>query len=158
MFPFFFFNFIQSLPTGKPNLVTPSLAKLDVDALRRDIPRFQQNMPKEAADAWEGWFNRLDGLTCVPETYNWPVEVLNDPLEQNQLLLLPKSLQTCWSCVKRRHSKHRRLVYYPRSFKCLEQLKVVTFSSSCNLFSSVTGKQTGLQSLHVVIAVQVETL
>ena len=76
MFPFFFLNFIQSLPTGKPNLVTPSLAKLDVDALRHYIPRFQQNMPKEAADAWEGWFNRLDGLTYVPETYNWPVEVL----------------------------------------------------------------------------------
>ena len=71
-----FVIFIQSLPNGKPNLVTPSLTKLDVDALRRDIPRYHHNMPKEAADVWEGWLDRLNGLTHVPDSYNWPVDVL----------------------------------------------------------------------------------
>jgi len=63
-------------------------------------------MPKEAEDAWEGWLNQLDGLTQVPDSYNWPVE--RNPLEQNQLLQLLKSLQTCWSCGKGRQSKLRR--------------------------------------------------
>ena len=60
--------FIQSLPSGKPNLVTPSLAKLNVDALRHDIPRYQHNMPKEAADAWERWLHQLDGPTLRFQT------------------------------------------------------------------------------------------
>lgn len=47
-----------------------------MDALRRDIPKYHQNMPKEAADAWEGWLYQLDGLTHVPDNYNWPVDML----------------------------------------------------------------------------------
>ena len=67
---------VQSLPIGKPKLVTPSLVKMDIEALRRDIPRYHQNMPKEAADVWEGWFSHLDELTCVPDSYCWPIDKL----------------------------------------------------------------------------------
>ena len=38
--------------SGKPNLVTPSLAKLDLETLKRDIPnKYLQNMPQAASDA-----------------------------------------------------------------------------------------------------------
>ena len=38
--------------SGKPNLVTPSLSKLDLEALKRDIPnKYLQNMPQAASDA-----------------------------------------------------------------------------------------------------------
>ena len=72
----FLFFCLQSVPTGQPKLVTPSLAKLDVDALRRDIPRYQHNMPKEASDTWEKWLHQLDELTFVPASYCCPIEKL----------------------------------------------------------------------------------
>ena len=72
----FLFFCLQSVPTGQPKLVTPSLAKLDVDALRRDIPRYQHNMPKEASDIWEKWLHQLDELTFVPASYCCPIEKL----------------------------------------------------------------------------------
>ena len=38
--------------SGKPKLVTPSLSKLDLEALKRDIPnKYLQNMPQAASDA-----------------------------------------------------------------------------------------------------------
>ncbi|XP_074628853.1 uncharacterized protein LOC141886566 isoform X1 [Acropora palmata] len=67
---------LKSVPTGQPKLVTPSLAKSDVDALRRDIPRYQHNMPKEASDTWEKWLHQLDELTFVPASYCCPIEKL----------------------------------------------------------------------------------
>ena len=72
----FLFFCLQSVPTGQPKLVTPSLAKLDVDALRRDIPRYQHNMPKEASDTWEKWLHQLDELTFVPASHCCPIEKL----------------------------------------------------------------------------------
>ena len=65
--------------SGKPNLVTPSLAKLDLETLKRDIPnKYLQNMPQAASDAWKAWLEDVESeLTSVPaQIYDWPVDKL----------------------------------------------------------------------------------
>ena len=66
------------MAAGKPNLVTPSLAKLDLEALKRDNSKFRQNLPAAASDAWEEWLDKIDELTFVPDEYDWPVEQLKN--------------------------------------------------------------------------------
>ena len=72
------FLIYQSVPTGKPNLVTPSLVKLDLDALKRDIPnKYPQNMPQAASEVWKTWLTRVESdLTSVPDNYDWPLDRL----------------------------------------------------------------------------------
>jgi hypothetical protein len=41
----------QTVPVGKPKLVCLSLARLNLEALRRDFPKYHQNMPETASDA-----------------------------------------------------------------------------------------------------------
>ena len=65
--------------SGKPNLVTPSLSKLDLEALKRDIPnKYLQNMPQAASDAWKVWLEDVESeLTAVlAQIYDWPVDKL----------------------------------------------------------------------------------
>ena len=68
----------QSIPNGKPNLVTPSLAKLDVDSLKRDIlNKYPQNMPRVASDDWRVWLENVETeIASVPDHYDWPIEKL----------------------------------------------------------------------------------
>ena len=68
----------QAMPSGKPNLVTPSLTKLDVEALKRGIPKYHLNMPQPASSTWEQCLGKIDGLTFVPESYEWPVTKLKN--------------------------------------------------------------------------------
>jgi len=117
-----FFIFIQSLPNGKPNLVTPSLVKLDVDALRRDIPRYHHNMPKEAADAWEGWLNQLDGLTQVPESYNWPVDVLKKSTRTEPAPPVAQISPDLLELRERETQQTQEVRNQPLSFQCWELL------------------------------------
>ena len=46
----------------------PSLAKLDLEALKRDIPnKYPRNMPQAASDAWKAWLEDVESeLTSVP--------------------------------------------------------------------------------------------
>ena len=46
----------------------PSLAKLDLEALKRDIPnKYPRNIPQAAADAWKAWLEDVESeLTSVP--------------------------------------------------------------------------------------------
>lgn len=65
--------------SGKPNLVTPSLSKLDLEAFKRDIPnKYLQNMPQAASDAWKAWLEDVESeLTAVlAQIYDWPVDKL----------------------------------------------------------------------------------
>ena len=54
----------------------PSLAKLDLEALKRDIPnKYPRNIPQAAADAWKAWLEDVESeLTSVPA--DWPVDKL----------------------------------------------------------------------------------
>ena len=56
----------QSPLDGKPNFVSPSLAKLDLKGLRHDIPKYYQNIPKTASDTWEHWLDKVDVLVHIP--------------------------------------------------------------------------------------------
>lgn len=56
--------------------MSPSLAKLDVESLKRDIPKYRQNLPKAASNSWERWLNKIDDLIIVPDDYDWPVQKL----------------------------------------------------------------------------------
>jgi len=109
---------LKSLPNGKPNLATPSLVKLDVDALRRDIPRYHHNMPKEAADAWEGWLNQLDGLTQVPESYNWPVDVLKKSTRTEPAPPVAQISPDLLESRERETKQTREVRNQPLSFQC----------------------------------------
>ena len=66
------------MPHGKPNLVIPSLAKLDLEALKRDIlSKYQQNMPQAASDCWRSWLENVEReIAAVPDHYNWLVDTL----------------------------------------------------------------------------------
>lgn len=68
----------QSVPDGKLNLVSPLLAKLDLEALMPDIPKYHQNMPETASDAWEQWLDKVDTLAHVPNDYDWPIDILKN--------------------------------------------------------------------------------
>lgn len=68
---------LQSIPDGKPDLVQPSLAKLEVDKLKTDIPKYKEHDPHAAYTALNGWLGNIDELLVVPETYEWPLDVLS---------------------------------------------------------------------------------
>ena len=72
------FQINQSVPSGKPNLVSPSLAKLDLEALKRDIPnKYPQNMPQAASEYWKAWLRDVESkIISVPDNYIWPVDKL----------------------------------------------------------------------------------
>ena len=35
-------------------------------------------MPQPASSTWEQWLDKIDGLTFVPESYEWPVTKLKN--------------------------------------------------------------------------------
>lgn len=69
---------LKSMPHGKPNLVIPSLAKLDLEALKRDIlNKYQQNIPQAASDCWRSWLENVEReIAAVPDLYDWLVDTL----------------------------------------------------------------------------------
>ncbi|XP_032217810.1 uncharacterized protein LOC5517433 [Nematostella vectensis] len=67
---------IERVPPGKPDLVKPTLKKLDFERLKTDIPKYEGNIPQSASTTWTNWLNRIDELLEVPKEYNWPVEEL----------------------------------------------------------------------------------
>ena len=72
------FQINQSVPSGKPNLVSPSLGKLDLKALKRDIPnKYHQNMLQAASEYWKAWLRDVEyKIISVPDSYIWPVDKL----------------------------------------------------------------------------------
>ena len=62
----------------KTNLVIPSLAKLDLEALESDVlNKYQQNMPHSASDYWRTWLGSVEReIAAVPDHYVWPVDTL----------------------------------------------------------------------------------
>ena len=66
---------MQSLPSGKPDLLQFSLAKLDVSALERDIPKYQYQMPETQFNTWKQWVAMAKSATA-PDEYDWAIDTL----------------------------------------------------------------------------------
>ena len=62
----------------KPALVQPTLDKIDVEGLRRDISKFRQHYPEQAANSWQNWLDRVHDLVELPDEWEWPVDKLSD--------------------------------------------------------------------------------
>ena len=60
--------------------MTPSLHKLDMEGLKRDIPtKYPKNMPLKASEEWESWLANTEfNLLSVPDNYTWPVDELKN--------------------------------------------------------------------------------
>ncbi|XP_068752651.1 uncharacterized protein [Montipora capricornis] len=67
---------LKSIPTSKPNLIQPSLNKIDADALRRDLRKFQDNYPKGVFEAWSQWVQNIDKLLQLPTEWEWPLDII----------------------------------------------------------------------------------
>lgn len=68
---------MQHLPTSKPKLKSPFLDKIDVESLKKDIPKYAEFLPKDAAASWQTWLENLEtNILCIPEDPVWPLDVL----------------------------------------------------------------------------------
>ena len=66
----------QSQPSGTPSLVKPVLDKINVEGLKRDLNKFREHYPEQVFSFWSEWVNNIDDLAAVPETWEWPLDVL----------------------------------------------------------------------------------
>lgn len=71
--------FIKSIPTERPNLVQPTLNKIDVEALKRDLKKFEEHY------LWESQEHGLSGSRMLKNVWSY--------------LLTGSSLQTFWKGV-----------------------------------------------------------
>ncbi|PFX13651.1 hypothetical protein AWC38_SpisGene22251 [Stylophora pistillata] len=81
--------FEKSLPSGKSNPVTPSLNKLDMEGLKRDIPtKYPKNMPLQASQELESWLANTEiytGRYRTPSEREAPIEMVDDFLAPLQV-------------------------------------------------------------------------
>ena len=61
-----YFVFLKIVSTGKPSLVQPTLYKIDVDALKRDLTKFEANYPEGVSRIWAQWLHNVDKLLELP--------------------------------------------------------------------------------------------
>ena len=71
-------SLLQTLPSGKPSLVQPTLHKIDVEALKKDIKKFEENYPARVSRAWSQWVQDIDKLLELPSDWVWPLEILQN--------------------------------------------------------------------------------
>ena len=69
-------SLFKTIPTGKPNLVQPTLNKIDVEALKRDLKKFEENYPVGVSRAWARWLQDIDKLLELPNHWEWPLDIL----------------------------------------------------------------------------------
>ena len=70
------FSLFKTIPTGKPSLVQPALNKIDVEALKKDLKKFEENYPVGVSRAWAQWLQDIDKLLELPNHWEWPLEIL----------------------------------------------------------------------------------
>ena len=58
--------FIKSIPTERPNLVQPTLNKIDVEALKRDLKKFEEHHPVGISRAWTQWLQDVEKRLELP--------------------------------------------------------------------------------------------
>ena len=90
-------SLFKTIPTGKPNLVQPTLNKIDVGALKRDRKKFEENYPVRVSRAWAQWLQDIDKLLELPNHWEWPLEILQRcsrvPRLVNEDISIPDHLQ-----------------------------------------------------------------
>ena len=70
-------SLFKTISTGKPSLVQPTLNKIDVEALKRDLKKFEENYPVRVSRAWAQWLQDInDKLLELPNHWEWPLEIL----------------------------------------------------------------------------------
>ena len=67
---------IKSIPTERPNLVQPTLNKIDVEALKRDLQKFEEYYPVGISRAWTQWLKDVDKLLELPTDLEWQLDIL----------------------------------------------------------------------------------
>lgn len=72
----FLFGLFKSIPTERPRLVQPTLNKIDVEALKRDLKKFEEHYPVGVSRAWAQWLQDIDKLLELPNHSQWPLEIL----------------------------------------------------------------------------------
>ncbi|XP_070568131.1 uncharacterized protein [Ptychodera flava] len=67
-----------------PDWVQPCLEKMDVDAIKKDIPeRYKHRLPDSAIQEWRKFFENVKDYEKVPEErQNWPLKELADFCKQ----------------------------------------------------------------------------
>jgi len=56
------------------------LLKIDLEGLKRDLKKFEDHYPKEAATFWSQWVSKVDELLALPEEWEWPMDkIVNCP-------------------------------------------------------------------------------
>ncbi|XP_015766553.1 PREDICTED: uncharacterized protein LOC107345364 [Acropora digitifera] len=90
-------SLFKTIPTGKPNLVQPTLNKIDVEALKRDLKKFEENYPVGVSRAWARWLQDIDKLLELPNHWEWPLDILQRcsrvPRLVNEDISIPNHLQ-----------------------------------------------------------------
>ena len=90
-------SLFKTIPIGKPNLVQPTLNKINVEALKRDLKKFEENYPVTVSRAWARWLQDIDKLLELPNHWEWPLEILQRcsrvPRLVNEDISLPNHLQ-----------------------------------------------------------------
>ena len=69
---------MQTLPSGKPSLVQPTLNKIDLEALKKDLKKFEEHYPARVSHAWSQWVQDIDKLLEIPSDWVWPLEILQN--------------------------------------------------------------------------------
>ena len=54
----------------------PTINKIDVEALKRDLKKFEDNYPIGVSRAWAQWLQDVDKLLELPLSWEWPLEIL----------------------------------------------------------------------------------
>lgn len=67
----------QTLPTEKPSLVKPTLDKVELEALKKDLKKFK-NYPARVSRAWTKWVQDVDKLLELPVKWDWPLNILEN--------------------------------------------------------------------------------
>ena len=70
------FFLFKSIPTERPSLVQPTLNKIDVEALKRDLKKFEEHYPVRVSRAWAQWLQDIDKLLELPNHLQWPLDIL----------------------------------------------------------------------------------
>lgn len=60
----------------KLNLVQPALNKIEVDALKQDLKKFEENYPAAVSRVWSQWVQDVDKHLMLPVEWEWPLEIL----------------------------------------------------------------------------------
>lgn len=75
----------------------PTLNKIDVEAMKRDLKKFEEHYPVGVSRAWAWWLQDIDKLLELPYHSQWPLEILKRcPKMQrpaNEDITIPDHLQ-----------------------------------------------------------------